>query len=139
MLRLLTIFLSVFLLLPSAPSVMAQGGGNFCLKVDQKESCAYASAEACNSAASFTGGYCQENFRLYGNKGAKRYCLATRYGTRCIYNTRKRCVNAAGALAEQGAACVDNYTLTESQRRSLEIRGASDCDPTDFACQAGVE
>ena len=139
MLRLLILFFAVFLLLPSSPPVMAQGNGNFCLKIDQKERCAYASAAECNSAATFTGGYCQQNFRLLGNSGVKRYCLATRNGTSCIYNTRKRCINAAGALAEQGAACVDNFTLSEAQRRKLEIKGASDCGETDFACQAGVD
>jgi hypothetical protein len=138
MFRLLKIFLSVFLLLPSAPSVMAQGSGNFCLKVDQNERCAYSSADECNAVARYRGGYCQENFRLYGNSGRKRYCLATSYGIRCIYNTRTGCVNAAGALGDQGAACVDNYTLTSAERRSRERQGASDCDATDFTCQAGA-
>jgi len=120
--------------------VFAQGSGSggFCLRVDENENCAYASLDACNAAAMERGGYCAENFRLYGNSGAKLYCLATRYGTRCVYNDRKRCVNAAGARGEEGAACVDNYALTDVERRNLEESGAADCEPTDFACQAGL-
>ena len=134
---LFTAFLVLFFS-PVIEPVMAQGSGSFCLRVDEKENCSYPSMDACNAVAMSSGGYCAENFRLYGSKGAKRYCLATRYGTSCIYNDRRRCINAAGARGEEGAACVDNYALSEAERRRLEEKGASDCDPTDFACQAGL-
>ena len=130
--------LAVALLASAATSVMAQGSGQFCLRIDQKENCSFPTMDACNSIALNQGGYCTENYRLYGNKGAKRYCLATRYGTSCIYNDRRRCVNAAGALGDEGAACVDNYALSERERLKLESQGASDCAETDFACQAGL-
>ena len=128
----------ILLLGPVMEPAIAQGGEPFCLRLDEKENCRYPSMDACNAVAMSGGGYCTENFRLYGNKGAKRYCLATRYGTSCVYNDRRRCINIAGQRGAEGAACVDNYALSETERRRLEEVGASDCDPSDFACQAGL-
>jgi hypothetical protein len=134
---LLSLFLMIFLG-PVAVPVLAQGSGAFCIKIDEKENCVYPSMETCTAVTMTLGGYCTENFRLYGNKGAKPYCLATRFGTSCTYNSRQRCVNAAGARGEEGAACVKNYALSDLERRQLEEAGVSDCDPTDFTCQAGL-
>lgn len=135
---LLLLLYSLVILAPFSSSVFAQGGRAYCLRTDEKEACNFASMSACNSVALEKGGYCADNFRLYTSGGSKRYCLATRYGTRCDYNSRRRCVNEAGRMGEQGAACVDNYNLTGNERRKLEEEGASDCAEDDIECLIGI-
>jgi hypothetical protein len=131
---LLLLLSSLAIILPFSANVSAQGSGGYCLRIDQKESCRFSSMEECNKTAAFTGGYCADNYRLYTSSGGKRYCLADRFGTRCIYNSRSRCVNAAGRKGAEGAACVDNYRLSDNERRKKQESGAADCEPTDFTC-----
>jgi len=113
---------------------MAQGGGQYCWVLDEKTVCNFKTMQDCNGKAARGGGYCRDNYRLYGNAGVERWCLASKYGIRCVYRGKKQCVMDAAELADQGAACVENYDLTSKQKRLLEQAG----DPCQgFECEGG--
>jgi len=125
-------------LLAAIPAIsFAQGDQPFCKVRDEKTTCRFRSMDECNASALRTGGYCRENYNLYGNKGNKLFCLANRYGLRCLYNNKTRCVNEAARWGGE-AACIENYMLSAARADALKQRGAGDCDAGDIGCQVGA-
>jgi len=129
------LFLLLLLLLsPLVSFAQGQGSGAFCLVRDERTLCNYPTIERCHSVATANGGYCRENYTLYGNKGNSRFCIASKYGLRCSYATKLSCVRSPMAQSGEGA-CVENYMLTA--KRLKEAEEEVDCDPDDVSCQAG--
>jgi len=128
-------FLSLMLLYPLLSFPQGSGSGAFCLVRDERTMCNYPTRERCDAVALANGGYCRENYTLYGNKGNRRFCIASRYGLKCIYASKQSCVRSR--MAQQGeGACVENYMLTA--KRLAEAAEEVDCEAGDVSCQAGA-
>ena len=97
----------------------AQGNGQVCLVRDENTTCNFPTMDKCNQAVMRMGGYCQENYRLYGNVGTRRYCVASRYGLDCRYRTRPQCVQRARRLGAD-SGCVENWLLSPDDRATQE-------------------
>jgi hypothetical protein len=96
--------------------------GPWCIITDgneQNPKCSFESANECFEFAQAKGGFCQPNYREYGNKGTAPLCVVTSTMRNCRYYSRRSCLSAARRYE---GGCVEN---TERALELSTVRGGS--------------
>jgi len=112
------VFLALILLAFPVLS-FAQGSAPICYVRDEDTVCRFQKMDACWELALKRGGFCRENYRLYGNRGDGRFCVASRYGMDCRYRSRIQCVQRARRIGAD-SGCVENWLLSPDERIKKE-------------------